>query len=309
MNRMKLERFVFAILVFLLLLSNSTFAQVELVTQCNSNTIDLSSYSGVNTPAGSVLTLHRSPVPSNTNKISDLSSATSVYPGEYYIAFYNNNDNCYSTSSTKVLIHGCTITEETTNTADLSKFQINDSNNDLVLSFHTSLPASSSNRISKSSLKSVVAGVYYVSTFSTSNSCFSGEGLSVIKFYVLNPIVPECPATTVNLFDSHTVTNKPAGAKISVHTSLPASNANKISTAGLETLGEGTYFIAFYSDDGGSNCYPENGYLVTPISIVRKECLSKEICNDGIDNDGDGKIDCLDLDCPNARPIGKISVN
>ncbi len=38
------------------------------------------------------------------------------------------------------------------------------------------------------------------------------------------------------------------------------------------------------------------------VQTASQTCCEPEICNDGIDNDGDGLADCLDTDCPCAEP-------
>ena len=67
----------------------------------------------------------------------------------------------------------------------------------------------------------------------------------------------------------------------------------------FSNLGIGQYTIRVRNDSG---C--ETEYIPNPILLDFDTCV--EICNDGIDNDGDGKIDCDDTDCQN---IGAATIN
>ena len=58
----------------------------------------------------------------------------------------------------------------------------------------------------------------------------------------------------------------------------------------FSNLGVGQYTIRVRNDSG---C--ETEYISNPIILDFATCV--EICNDGIDNDGDGLIDCDDPDC------------
>ena len=69
---------------------------------------------------------------------------------------------------------------------------------------------------------------------------------------------------------------------------------------GTSNLGVGQYTIRIRKDNGCEEAYPNN-----PIIFDINDCI--EICNDGIDNDGDGSIDCDDNDCQNISTVNSIN--
>lgn len=76
----------------------------------------------------------------------------------------------------------------------------------------------------------------------------------------------------------------------------PSFQVNSVFT----NLGTGLYTVRVKNDAGCTSTYTAN--------IIRLEsppCI--EICNDGIDNDGDGKVDCDDEDCDAVGGAGSIS--
>ena len=70
----------------------------------------------------------------------------------------------------------------------------------------------------------------------------------------------------------------------------------------FSNLGVGQYTIRVKSDSG---CEAE--YSSNPIVLDFGVCI--EICNDGIDNDGDGLIDCDDPDCEDVGTGTTINNN
>jgi hypothetical protein len=70
----------------------------------------------------------------------------------------------------------------------------------------------------------------------------------------------------------------------------------------FSNLGVGQYTIRVRNDSG---C--ETEYAINPIVLDFGPCI--EICNDGIDNDGDGLIDCDDSDCEQVGNVGSINNN
>lgn len=70
----------------------------------------------------------------------------------------------------------------------------------------------------------------------------------------------------------------------------------------FNNLGVGQYTIRIKND---SNC--ESEYANNPVIFDINECI--EICDDGIDNDGDGDVDCDDADCGNIETVTTINDN
>jgi uncharacterized repeat protein (TIGR01451 family) len=68
------------------------------------------------------------------------------------------------------------------------------------------------------------------------------------------------------------------------------NESNWQSSNTFSNLGIGQYIIRVRND---SSC--ETEYTSNPIILDFEPCI--EICNDGIDNDGDGLVDCDDMDC------------
>ena len=63
-------------------------------------------------------------------------------------------------------------------------------------------------------------------------------------------------------------------------------------------LGVGQYYILVKNDAGCTTAYTNN-----PVKFDLEPC--REVCNDNIDNDGDGLIDCGDPDCDAKIPTAK----
>jgi hypothetical protein len=75
------------------------------------------------------------------------------------------------------------------------------------------------------------------------------------------------------------------------------ADADATATRTFNALPAGNYWIIVQSFTGTTGS--------TTITLSSGKTTSPEICNNGIDDDGDGAIDCADLDCanaPNCRP-------
>ena len=70
----------------------------------------------------------------------------------------------------------------------------------------------------------------------------------------------------------------------------------------FSTLSVGQYTVRVKNDSG---C--ETEYITNPIVLDFSTCV--EICDDGIDNDGDGLIDCDDPDCKDVGTANGINNN
>ncbi len=107
-------------------------------------------------------------------------------------------------------------------------------------------------------------------------------------FFILSIVVllvgcQEAPAT---LIDTYSINNEP-----NYQTSNTFSN-----------LGQGLYTIRVQSSTGCVSTY--NAAI---IQLNAPICI--ENCNDGIDNDGDGTIDCEDSDCGSVETTNTIEQN
>ena len=105
-----------------------------------------------------------------------------------------------------------------------------------------------------------------------------------------------------------TCTNKTGGEIVIIATgsgTLEYSVKNEAAWQSSNTftnLGVGQYTIRVKN---GSSC--ETEYLNNPVILDFGTCI--EICNDGIDNDGDGLIDCDDSDCEDVGSATTINNN
>ena len=108
---------------------------------------------------------------------------------------------------------------------------------------------------------------------------------------------PDCEPVIANVaITQPTCTNKTGGQIVVTATgsgTLEYSVKNEATWQSSNTftnLGVGQYTIRVRNDSG---CEVE--YISNPVILDMPTCV--EICNDGIDNDGDGLIDCDDPDC------------
>lgn len=67
----------------------------------------------------------------------------------------------------------------------------------------------------------------------------------------------------------------------------------------FSNLSRGQYHIRIQKDNGCEEEYPNN-----PVIFDFPPCI--EICNNGLDDDGDGDVDCDDSDCPKVQPVTNI---
>jgi hypothetical protein len=187
-----------------------------------------------------------------------------------------------------------------TNTADLSAITAGNAPSGSVLSWHSGIPATSANRVLN--LATVAPGTYYASFYDGSNNCYASNSLMVV---VTSPFCVSniCPDTTVNLTTALSSFSIPAGTQLTWHTGLPATNANRV--ANPAAVGANNYYAAFYDPVNG--CYSGNGYAVREVIVTINQC--NEVCNNGIDDDHDGLIDCADPDCNNLFVVATIATS
>jgi len=96
-----------------------------------------------------------------------------------------------------------------------------------------------------------------------------------------------CPSSTVDISDNVT-SSAPTGV-IQWHTVASNPSASTL-YPNPSAATAGTYYAYFY--DSVNDCYSPAS---DPIIVTINPC--QEVCDDGIDNDGDGQIDCADNDC------------
>ena len=254
-----------------LAMSMATRAQVNLSAGCTTGTADLTGLTAGNQPVNTTLTWHSGTPATTANK---LSSITALSPGTYYAAFFDGINNCYSSSTLNVTITAelclsnvCPATSVNLNTA----VSVNNLPASTVLTWHTSLPATTLNKIADPTVVGM-SGTYYAAFFDATNNCYSGGGDAatevIVEILTCAPVVltNTCPSTTVNLNTAVSVTNTPAGTTLSWHTGTPATTANKIND--VTALPAGKYYASFY--DGLIDCYsPTN-----EVTLVVNSCVA-----------------------------------
>jgi hypothetical protein len=134
---------------------------------CPSTTIDLTSITASNLPAGTVLTWHTGSVASGSNKVS---APGSVSGGTYYASFFDSANNCYSpTTLVTATAASCAL-----GVIDCSKTQL--------------YPAPV---VGVSGQK-----VLYVTVNVSNSGCFGPLSVSGSGFSVANGVTQVCTATT-----------------------------------------------------------------------------------------------------------------
>ncbi|MDI9882790.1 Ig-like domain-containing protein, partial [Flectobacillus longus] len=254
-----------------LAMSMVSHAQVRLSAGCSTGTADLSGLTAGNQPANTTLTWHSGTPATTVNKLSSISALT---PGTYYAAFFDATNNCYSSGTLNVTVTAalclnnvCPATSVNLNTAvSVSNLPAN-----TVLTWHTSLPATTLNKIADPTVVEM-SGTYYAAFFDATNNCYSGGGDAATEVLVeILPCTPvvltnTCPSTTVNLNTAVSATNTPVGTTLTWHSGTPATTANKV--ANPTAIGTaGTYYAAFY--DAAGDCYSPTASL----NIVINECV------------------------------------
>jgi hypothetical protein len=189
-------------------------------------------------------------------------------------------DACDNSIVTPSLSAGAVLNVCPASTANLNSITATNTPSGATLSWHTGIPASSSNKVANPA--SVAAGIYYAAFSFSAGACYSGNGYSV------NPVTASiqtccnagaaaptlsantqsntCPTTTANL-TTITASNTPASTTVTWHTGTPATNANKI--ADPTAVGAGTYYAAFF--DAVNGCYSGttgNGTTLVTVTIT-----------------------------------------
>jgi gliding motility-associated-like protein len=175
-------------------------------------------------------------------------------------------------------------------TANLNSINSSNLPRNTVLSWHTSLPASSSNKVSNPASVSIT-GAYYASFYDPTNNCYSANGNAATSVWVeivdcnspcasgssapnlsatsLKNVCPIASADLSNIFAS----NRPFNSSVILewHTATPANALNKV--ANSKSVGSGTYYAVFY--DTANNCYSGNGNATSQVLVSLENCANK----------------------------------
>ncbi len=270
---------------------------------CPATTVNLTSITASNLPAGTTLTWHTGTPATTANKIT----GTAVAAGTYYAAFFDATNNCYSgtsgsaTTAVTATVSACcnagtavpSLSATTISnvcpatTVNLTSITASNLPAGTTLTWHTGTPATTANKITGTA---VAAGTYYAAFFDATNNCYSGTAGSAttavtatvsaccnagtaVPSLSATTISNVCPATTVNL-TSITASNLPAGTTLTWHTGTPATTANKITGTAVAA---GTYYAAFF--DATNNCYSGTaGAGTTAVTATVNTCVT---CNAG----------------------------
>lgn len=115
-----------------------------------------------------------------------------------------------------------------------------------------------------------------------------------VTINVQNPQTPTVPSNALTNCSTKTLNLvNYQGSPSNLTYTLEWHNANNTNAASLITntvVGVGTYYLFEKSPTG---CYSGSDEMIV---VNNSACV--EICNDGIDNDGDFMIDCDDMECP-----------
>jgi hypothetical protein len=178
---------------------------------CPKTTVDLTSVTASNRPAGTVLQWHTEMPATASNRVATVSA---VGAGTYYAIFYDTLNKCYTsqgygTASLVVSITNCptpcnsgnfapevTGSDILTNTCpattvNLNQFQVLNQPAGTTLVWHSRLPASSINRISNPTNYNQSGKVYGL-FFDSKNNCYSQGGQYGLEVQV---VITSCPDT------------------------------------------------------------------------------------------------------------------
>jgi hypothetical protein len=274
------------------------------VNNCPQTTVDLTSITANSIPNGASLQWHTALPATAGNKVAN---PAAVPTGTYYAIFYDATNKCFagqgyiakrviaSTSncgpacyagnftpnvSKNVIVNTCQTTTVNLNTITASNQPKN-----TTLSWHTSIPATASNKIANPQSYGSQGTVYAV-FYDAKNDCYNQGGNSGAEVTVVitscpnpcnggsenpklsaNDITNICSATTSNL-STVTASNLPNGAVLEWHTALPATASNKLNNT--TSVNSGTYYAVFF--DATNNCYSMNGLSGTQVLVANTTC-------------------------------------
>jgi gliding motility-associated-like protein len=282
--------------------------KINLSNICPTTSADLTTVKVSNIPRNTIVTWHTATPASANNRVSNPSAVNTA--GTYYATFYDAANNCYAnngkaTMSVQVDILTCTNSCASgsnaptlgstaiknicpATTADLSTISASNkpSSSNVVLSWHTALPATDFNKVSNPS--SVAAGTYYAIFYDVVNKCYAANGKAtttvtasvencIIKcnagtfqpYFGTDSLLNKCPLTTANL-SLMVAQNQPKG------TIIEWRNASGGVVANPSVVSGGTYTA--YFRDTVNNCYSTG--TPNPIQVKIVSCLVNGPNND-----------------------------
>ena len=310
---------IILILCFGFVLVLNAQSQLLLSTDCPGSTADVSGLTTSNQPLGSTVTWHSGAPVSDANRINDVSA---LPPGTYYVAFYNAAEDCYS-DELEIMISDeyCLENLCPDTTVDLTTALTTPSNipNGSSVTYHTGLPVTSANQVNDPS--AVSEGSYFVAFFNPVGACFSGDGFTAAEVVVSRVACSACNLTSVNLInetcnDNSTDTDasddyisfdlNPMGEDLGSGYTLSVDNGGIFEGGNIGNYGgstsfrlqdgsaDGTTYTITITDNDDNSC-------TTNITVGQSACsFAEQNCIDGIDNDGDGDIDCDDSNCSSS---------
>jgi len=172
-----------------------------------------------------------------------------------------------------------------TSTGNLTTLVTSTAPSGTSITFHTGFPATTANKISNPTTAST--GTYYAAYWDATNNCYSPVSEPI---YVAMCLTNTCPSTTVDL-TTHTTGTPPPSTTLQWHTSNVPSSGTLVSTP--NAVSAGTYYATYF--DAANNCYSP---VSTPISVTINSC--------GVDSDGDGLTDNIDLDDDNDGILDSV---
>lgn len=159
--------------------TNLVFVMIPLLlgvtNQVIGQTVDLTTHAPISAPpSGATFEWHSSLPVSSSNVVANPTTAS---PGLYYGVY--NFGSCYSEAAPlRVASNDCN-----TGAAGVDLRTLVDSTDKptgTIVTYHTGLPASTSNRISGTAVTSATANTYYTAYYDVTSQCFSSESVLVI---------------------------------------------------------------------------------------------------------------------------------
>ncbi len=224
-------------LLMVLSMSMVSHAQVRLSAGCTTGTADLSGITAANQPANTTLTWHSGTPATTANK---LSSVTALSPGTYYAAFFDAVNDCYSSSTLDVTVTAalclnnvCPAITVNLNTAvSVSNLPAN-----TVLTWHTSLPATTANKIADPTTVGL-AGTYFAAFYDATNDCYSGGGNAATEVIVtITSCAPTCADAGTAPFAAYVAANPTSVIALADCDNDGLSNVQEIDPDGNGTPG------------------------------------------------------------------------